>query len=140
MGSEEFLGHGGRGSGLLTNGELGRIFLPRGLTLLYILDYRDHYGGSVIPYKNIQGVPKKVGNNNLVWFIMIWLILIVLYGLEANPGNSHQSSSDPGLVRVRPNSRALLCLCCCQIRAAEQPLYTTLSAGTRWMVLTSHDF
>ena len=32
---------------------------------------------------------------------MIWLILIVLYGLDANPGNSHQSSSDPGLVRVR---------------------------------------
>ena len=48
----------------------------------------------------IQGVPKKVGINDLVWFIMIWLILIVLYGLDVNPGNSHQSSSDPGLVRV----------------------------------------
>ena len=26
----------------------------------------------------------------------------MLDGFEANPGNSHQSSSDPGLVRVRP--------------------------------------
>ena len=34
---------------------------------------------------------------------MIWLILIVLYGPEATPWNSHQSSPDPGLVRVRPN-------------------------------------
>ena len=48
----------------------------------------------------IQGVPKKVGINDLVWFIMIWLILIVLYGLDVNPGNSHQYLSDPGLVRV----------------------------------------
>ena len=38
----------------------------------------------------------------MVWFIMIWLILVVIYGLEVDPGNSHQSSSDPGLVRVRP--------------------------------------
>ena len=52
----------------------------------------------------------------MVWFIMIWLILIVLYGLDVNPGNSHQSSSDPGLVRVA--TRTFLCLRCCQIRAA----------------------
>ena len=40
---------------------------------------------------DLQGVPKKIGINDLVWFIMIWLIQIVLYGLGVNPGNSHQS-------------------------------------------------
>ena len=44
-----------------------------------------------VQYEHIQGVPKKVGINDLVWFIMIWLIQIVLYGLGVNPGNSHQS-------------------------------------------------
>ena len=66
----------------------------------------------------LQGVPKKIGINDLVWFIIIWLILMVLYGFEAEPGNSDQFSSDPGLVRVRPNTGTLLCLRCCQFRAA----------------------
>ena len=76
--------------------------------LQHIADFHNH----------IQGVPKKIGINDLVWFIMIWLIPIVLYGLDPNPGNSHQSLSDPGLVRVRLNTKTLRCLRCCQIRTA----------------------
>ena len=74
---------------------------------------------TIIPKKTkLQGVPKKIGINDLVWYIMIWLLPIVLYGLDPNPGNSHKSSSDPGLVRVRPNTRTLLCLRCCQTRTS----------------------
>ena len=39
----------------------------------------------------------------MVWFDYDLVDFDALYGLEANPWNSHQSSPDPGLVRVRPN-------------------------------------
>ena len=40
---------------------------------------------------------------------MIWLILIVLYGLEVNPGNRHQSS--PSLIQVWSGSGQTLGHC-----------------------------
>ena len=39
----------------------------------------------------------------MVWFDYDLVDFDALYGLEANPWNSHQSSPDPGLFRVRPN-------------------------------------
>ena len=86
--------------------------------MTYLIASSKFGGDGNLNKPNIQGVPKKIGINDLVWYIMIWLLPIVLYGLDPNPGNSHKSSSDPGLVRVRPNTRTLLCLRCCQTRTS----------------------
>ena len=48
---------------------------------------------------------------------------------DANPGNSHQSVSDPGLARVRSITRAFLCLRCCPIRWRHFTLPFQLGRG-----------
>ena len=63
--------------------------------------------------QNIQGVPKKIGINDLVWFDYDLVDSDCVIWSRANPGNSH-----PGLIEVWSGSGQTLCLQCRQIRAA----------------------
>ena len=86
-------------------------------------------------FSTTTGCPKKVGIKDLVCFEYdldgSWLCYMVLKWTQG-------TATNPRLIRVRPNTKTLPTMLSDQSSIA--PLYTTLSVGTRWMVLTSHDF
>ena len=90
----------------------------------------------------IQGVPKKVGINDLVWFdydLVDSDCVMVLKRTQGTATNRHLTQACSG------SGQTLGYCFAYDAERSEQHgttlhYNTTLSAGTKWMVLVSHDF